>query len=322
MLTKISIDRKNRIPLYIQIKEKIKGEIKKGELKTERLPTERELADILGISRNTVSMAYRELENEGLIDTQIGRGTFIISSSELSDNNREMVLLKSIEHSVEEAMTLGFTLEEYQSIADNYIDKKQEMLKKIKIVFIECNQEQLIYFSGHLKLDPSISIIPILLSDLRKAPSKKAVEIEMADMVVTSFYHLEEVKKILSPFKKEVMGISLTPEMSTIIQIARIPPSCSVGIITTSREFLKEIQNTLKKMDIQFHALLSTTSHRQEDIHEVITKSQAAIVSPSRKKEVESIAKGEKKAVEFLYAPDQASINNLKIALLDIKEKL
>ena len=44
----------------------------------DQLPTVRELADDLGVNFTTVARAYRLLDEEGLISTQHGRGTYIL----------------------------------------------------------------------------------------------------------------------------------------------------------------------------------------------------------------------------------------------------
>ena len=79
-MIKINIDRKSKLPIYVQIKEQISDIIKRERLKDMRLPTQRELSEYLNISRNTVSMAYAELEKEGIIQTHIGKGTFVTGS--------------------------------------------------------------------------------------------------------------------------------------------------------------------------------------------------------------------------------------------------
>ncbi|NIM51363.1 MAG: GntR family transcriptional regulator, partial [Gemmatimonadales bacterium] len=50
-----------------------RGDLKAGD----RLPTVRQLAVDLSINPNTVIRAYRELEIEGVLDTQQGSGTFV-----------------------------------------------------------------------------------------------------------------------------------------------------------------------------------------------------------------------------------------------------
>lgn len=72
----------NETPIYLQIKDYIKGLILKGVLqKHTKLPSTRELSIILKVSRNTVISAYQYLEDEGFIYTIKGKGAFIADIS-------------------------------------------------------------------------------------------------------------------------------------------------------------------------------------------------------------------------------------------------
>lgn len=50
----------------------------------DRLPPERELAELLGVSRVSIREALRELENRGLVDRKPGRGTIVLKPGERS----------------------------------------------------------------------------------------------------------------------------------------------------------------------------------------------------------------------------------------------
>jgi GntR family transcriptional regulator len=66
------------VPLYFQLKEHLKVEIIAGRLKEgDRLPPERDLAAAHAISRMTARQALQELEREGYLTRQSGRGTFV-----------------------------------------------------------------------------------------------------------------------------------------------------------------------------------------------------------------------------------------------------
>lgn len=68
----------DELPLYRQIVRQVSDAIAGGRLTSgERLPSHRDLAAQLVIAPLTVKKAYDELEKEGLIRTQRGRGTFI-----------------------------------------------------------------------------------------------------------------------------------------------------------------------------------------------------------------------------------------------------
>lgn len=65
-------------PLYQRLSESVKQSIRDGIYRPgDRLPTIRALAAELLVNANTVARAYQTLEREGVIETTVGRGTFI-----------------------------------------------------------------------------------------------------------------------------------------------------------------------------------------------------------------------------------------------------
>jgi 2-aminoadipate transaminase len=74
-------------PLYAQIMRRLRDSIESGQLPPQtKLPTNRELANLLKVDRSTVSRAYLELSQAGLIESHVGRGTFVSSISPKSNS--------------------------------------------------------------------------------------------------------------------------------------------------------------------------------------------------------------------------------------------
>lgn len=66
------------IPLYAQIKEALRAKIVDGTYTPhQRLPSESEMIAAFGVSRITVRQAIRDLQNEGLLFSVHGKGTFV-----------------------------------------------------------------------------------------------------------------------------------------------------------------------------------------------------------------------------------------------------
>jgi DNA-binding transcriptional MocR family regulator len=69
-------------PLYRQIAEAIEGDIASGRLRRgQQLPTHRSLAQALQIDLTTVTRAYADARERGLIEGRVGQGTFVSESS-------------------------------------------------------------------------------------------------------------------------------------------------------------------------------------------------------------------------------------------------
>lgn len=69
---------RSSVPLYYQLKERIREQIEAGILKPgDKIPSERELSLAYGMSRMTVRQGLTELVNEGLLYREQGKGTFV-----------------------------------------------------------------------------------------------------------------------------------------------------------------------------------------------------------------------------------------------------
>lgn len=110
----IRIDAKCGVPVYIQLKEELKLLVLKGVYPPgSKLPTVRQMAVELRINSNTVSRSYSELEKEGIISTQQGRGTFVRELPDnLGTNAKELQLEKLLDQLIKDTLSLGLD-EEY-----------------------------------------------------------------------------------------------------------------------------------------------------------------------------------------------------------------
>ncbi len=69
-------------PLYQRIVSALESDIAAGRLvRGQQLPTHRALATLLGVDLTTVTRAYGEARRRGLIDAQVGRGSFVSETS-------------------------------------------------------------------------------------------------------------------------------------------------------------------------------------------------------------------------------------------------
>ena len=72
------LDSGSGVPPYLQLVHQVRQAVLLGYLEDgDRLPMIREAVEQLGINPNTVSKAYRQLEQEGLISAKPGVGTFV-----------------------------------------------------------------------------------------------------------------------------------------------------------------------------------------------------------------------------------------------------
>lgn len=97
-------------PMYLQIMDQIKQKIYTGDWPAgQALPSIRELSATTKVSVITVKRAYTELEEQGVIVTQAGRGSFVADAVNTQKNLVEAELEKYILGLISAGRTLGLS---------------------------------------------------------------------------------------------------------------------------------------------------------------------------------------------------------------------
>ena len=111
-------------PVYLQIVDQVKAAAASGALQPgESLPSIRPLAEQLRVNRNTIAKAYTELESQGVIETQAGRGCFLKeSSSPLRKDARVKLLTLEMDEAVIQAHHLQIDRGDFLELAKTRFD--------------------------------------------------------------------------------------------------------------------------------------------------------------------------------------------------------
>ncbi|MEW6715974.1 MAG: GntR family transcriptional regulator [Chloroflexota bacterium] len=125
----IELDFRSKVPIYIQIMDQIKHLVATGVLRPgDQLPTVRQVATDLRVNFNTIARAYRQLDEEGLISTQHGRGTYILEQP--TEENSELLRRHDLEwitrHYLNEAARLEYSAEKVQKVFEHYLRQWKE----------------------------------------------------------------------------------------------------------------------------------------------------------------------------------------------------
>jgi GntR family transcriptional regulator len=116
MISGFLISQADGRPMYLQIMEQVKRKVAVGDWQPgQTIPSIRQLAADIRVSVITVKRAYLELEREGVIVTQHGKGSVVAQGAEVTSRIHEADLLRHLEQAVQAAEALGLDDEELQA---------------------------------------------------------------------------------------------------------------------------------------------------------------------------------------------------------------
>ena len=109
---------------YEQVYNNVVSMISLGILEPkQQLPPVRQLALQLNVNPNTVSKAYKNLEQDGIIYSVVGKGSFVMENVSVVDSKKAEAL-KDTKLTVTDAMKLGVQKKEILDIVDNVYSKE------------------------------------------------------------------------------------------------------------------------------------------------------------------------------------------------------
>lgn len=318
----LKINKKSGFPIRYQLKEQIKFLIETGQLKPHaKLPTIRELAAYLRINQNTVLQALRELEEEGFLLCERGKGCFIKEGCcSISEVNMQK-LTDILEEVIEKAKSLGISYEEFASVACHKLELNQSLKKRRpKIYFLECNKPELEYRTIELERKLGVELKPMLIDEFKILAEKEKNSLgEPIDLVLTTFGHLREVKKILEGRNIETIGLMAALHIKTLIEISKLPQGSEVAMVCVNPKSAKNVERAVINTGLRNIIPCAVSTNNLKKLEEVLEDVDAIVSSRGALDKIKQVASEGKKIIVFDRVIDMGSIELAKEAIEEIK---
>jgi GntR family transcriptional regulator len=210
-----------------------------------RLPTSREMAEELGVHRNTVAKAYKSLVDLGVISSTPGRGTFAATRLDL-DNRRlhAQQISDRLADDILRARRSNVSEDELRRTIDEQIATIYHAPPP-RGAFVECNVEDLRVAIAEIEQQSDVRLAPVLLDALAADTTGIASNF---DVVFTSLFHLLEVRELLAEARprRRIIGIHTQPDERGLAEIAQIEPDTHVGIVVSNSDGARRFRAQLQ----------------------------------------------------------------------------
>ncbi|PWU18445.1 MAG: hypothetical protein C5B48_14725, partial [Candidatus Rokuibacteriota bacterium] len=221
------------MPVHVQLRAQIRHLISTGSLKPGmQLPTVRQLAGFLRINRNTVVRALADLSQDGYLESRQGRGTFVVERPPAREGRAARSLERLVEDALDRARRLGFTHEELlATIAARAPHGRAHRPVKARALLIECNQPELAHYREQLEAELPLQIDRLLVDELESRLLAGPHFMEAYRVVITTFFHIHEVKQALPASGPPVVALLSGANISTLLRLTELPEGTTVGLV-------------------------------------------------------------------------------------------
>lgn len=244
-----------------------------------RLPTSREMAEELGVHRNTVAKAYKSLVDLGVISSTPGRGTF--AAARLDFDNRRL-------HAQQIGDRLGEDILRARRSKISEDELRRTIDEQIAAIyhapppqgaFVECNVEDLRVAIAEIEQQSDVRLVPVLLDALA---ADVAGIVSNFDVVFTSLFHLLEVRELLANARprRRIIGIHTQPDERGLAEIAQIDPDAHVGIVVSNSDGARRFRAQLQTFtEATLQVLIQPTD---DDVKNLAREVDLIVTSRSR----------------------------------------
>lgn len=142
-----TVKRNHQIPMYQQVYLYIKSQIETGQLQANtKLPSVRQLAQLLGVSRNTTQIAYEQLLAEGYIRSELKKGYYVQAAISVYFPKEEKFRPLKEEQQISQQIITDFR--------PGMIDSEHFPLAKWRALSNKVLKEDIVYQYGEQQGDP------------------------------------------------------------------------------------------------------------------------------------------------------------------------
>jgi DNA-binding transcriptional regulator YhcF (GntR family) len=269
-----------------------------------QLPTVRDLARQLGVNKNTAVRAYQALERRGYLDLVRGRGAFIrrVPAGERGDGQWRARLDQLLSEDQPRSIGRAAVLRELLQSVDRVFGRSG-----LRIAFVECNAQDIMALGDELSVEVAYQLEGILLADLLADPAAVAARF---DLIVTTFFHLGEVRQALGPSaRQKIVGIHVAPNHDALLEIARLHVPM-IGLVCDLPSTLDNLTHIIRT----YHpaaAILPALIHEHDRMQVLFNKADAIIVTRSAHDRLVDLQPGSP-LITVTFTIDQQSIDFLR----------
>ena len=200
-----------------------------------RLPSTRALAMQTGLHRNTISKVYRQLEDNGLVESRAGSGIYVTAQNQganlLASASLEQYpqVQKIVQQSLNELLSHGCSLSQARELFLAEIDWRLRCSARVLVAVpaFDIGAGKLMVHELEQSLKTPVQLVPMdeLSQVLNQTPS---------GTVVTSHYFIKEAEAIGAPKSVRVIPVDIYDYAQEIQLIKKLAKDSCVGIVSLS----------------------------------------------------------------------------------------
>ncbi|MCS3750082.1 GntR family transcriptional regulator [Salinibacter ruber] len=219
------------------------------------LPSTRTLGDQLDVSFHTVRKAYQELEDEGLLSSQVGSGYTVKERSPLAKSERMERGAKVVNDTLQQLVGLGLSDAEIESLFQEQATLLDHAGLERKLIVLGPHDELNRLCADQLSTALQKTVLPVSLSRIERHKD--------ADYAFSPYPYLTQVLETLS--RTDTMGFSTHLPPDVLETVARLRDRETLGLVTRYQDTIPPLSEELRSQTAYDGQVIAASIDREAD---------------------------------------------------------
>jgi DNA-binding transcriptional regulator YhcF (GntR family) len=235
------VDRSDRMSPYRQIANALRHKIATNQIPAATvLPSVRGLAARVGVTPATVARAYQQLQNDGLVESQVGVGTVVADTHRLVYDARQRSS-EELDSAVTAALTpllqQGFTPGEVREAVARCLERSIGLHSAVVVSDAKPVLEKYLTIMRRELMPLGVQVDGVLLSSLARGEGSACEVVRKASRVLTSLGLMRPVQEALERCESNaaISVIFTELNLATIERLSVIPKDARILLVAEER---------------------------------------------------------------------------------------
>jgi GntR family transcriptional regulator len=206
-----------------------------------KLPSTRALAMQTGLHRNTISKVYRQLEEDGFVESLAGSGIYVRAQGHEGGSRLRSPILeqyplayKVVQQALDDLLSQGCTLTQAREIFLAEIDWRLRCSARVLVAVPKQDIGAGELMVGELEQALKIPVQLVATEELASV-----LELTSSATVVTSRYFIADVEAIAAPQSVRVIPLDIHDYAKEMSTVKGLPKDSCIGIVSVSSGILR-----------------------------------------------------------------------------------
>mgnify|MGYP002762286399 CR=1 FL=1 len=269
----LEIDPESSVSVREQLKMQLRYLIASGHFNVnDTLPSTRSLGDQLDLSFHTVRKAYKELQEEGLLRSQVGSGYTVEERTPLAKSERMERGAQVVNDTLQQLVGLGLSDAEIESLFQEQATLLDHAGLERKLITVGPHDELNRMCAEQLSSALQKTILPVSLSRIGRHDD--------ADYAFCPYPYLSDVLDTLS--QTDILGFATHLPPAVLETVARRQSHDTLGLVTRYQDTIPPLSEALRsRTAYSGHVIAASIDQQTEHLRGFVKETDVVLATPA-----------------------------------------